>query len=590
MNDNVSPMRPEQPLCVLKFGSSVLADEGDYRTAAQEIYRHIRAGEKIVAVVSALHGETDQLLAQAARIGGDPADSFVARLVRIGELRSAALLGLALERMGVRTATLDPHEMGLAAEGPALDANLTRVDVSAVAERLACHDVIVVPGFIAAHAEHGVAALGRGGTDLSAVFLAGRLGSRRVRLLKDVDGVYHEDPARNPQAERYGTLGYDAAAAASQGLIQPKAIEAAKAEGIVMEVAAIAHHEATLIADLPARREVPRPFRRLKVALLGCGDVGAGLLSYLKERPDLFDLNPVLVRSPARHVGIFDHDFTATIDDATAGGVDLLIELIGGVEPAATIMCEALARGTHVVTANKAALAARHDALHAAARDGGGLLFHAAAVGGGAPILETIERLRGREVVAVEGVMNGTCNFLLSKLEEGWTFDAALARAQALGFAEADPAMDVDGGDAADKLSLIVRAAFGIGLAPERIARESLRLIAPEAARAALARGERLKQVGRCRRLADGAVTAEVRIAALPLDHPLAGARNEENRFRITTADGVVHDIYGKGAGRWPTSAAVFADVMDLQRRLAAAGSGTSQEIMAARPGGGART
>jgi homoserine dehydrogenase len=588
MDMNSSLDRAEQPLCVLKFGSSVLAGEGDYRTAAQEIYRHIRAGEKIVAVVSALHGETDQLLAQAARVGGDPADSFVARLVRIGELRSAALLGLALERMGVRAATLDPHEAGLRARGEALDADLIDLDVAAVEERLACHDVIVVPGFIATHPEHGVVTLGRGGTDLSAVFLAGRLGSRRVRLLKDVDGVYHEDPVKNPQAERYGTLGYDAAAAASTGLIQPKAIDAAKAENIVIEVAAIAHHEATVIGDLPARREVPRPFRRLKVALLGCGDVGAGVLSYLKERPDLFDLNPVLVRSPARHFGIFDHDFTASLDDALGGGVDLVIELIGGIEPAGAIMRDALARGTHVVTANKAALAARHEALQAASRAGGGLLFHAAAVGGGAPILETIDRLGGTPIAAVEGVMNGTCNFLLSKLEEGWTFDDALARAQALGFAEADPAMDVDGGDAADKLSLIVRAAFGTALPPEAIARESLRLISPGAAQAAVAQGQRLKQVGRCRRLSDGSLQTEVRIAALPHDHPLAGARNEENRFRITTANGAVHDVYGKGAGRWPTAAAVFADVMDLQRRLAGAGTDTLQEVMPLAPRAGA--
>lgn len=572
MGETISIDRPERRLCVLKFGSSVLADEGDYRTAAQEIYRHIRAGEKIIAVVSALHGETDQLLAQAGRVGGDPADSFVARLVRIGELRSAALLGLALERMGVRTAGLDPHEMGLKAEGTALDANLITLDEGAVEERLTCHDVIVVPGFIAEHPEHGVVTLGRGGTDLSAVFLAGRLGSKRVRLLKDVDGVYHEDPVKNPQAERYGSLGYDAAAEASSGLIQPKAIDAAKADGIVIEVAAIAHHDATVIGNLPARREVPRPFPRLKVALLGCGDVGAGVLSYLKERPDLFDLRPVLVRSPARHVGIFDHDFTASIDDAIGGGVDLMVELIGGIEPAATLMRNALQRGTHVVTANKAAVAANYDGLHAAARDGGASLFYAAAVGGGAPILETLERLRADGGAAmVEGVMNGTCNFLLSKLEEGWTFDDALARAQALGFAEADPAMDVDGGDAADKLSLIIRAAFGVALPPERIARDSLRPVTAADAQAALARGERLKQVGRCRRLPDGSVEASVRIEPLPIDHPLAGARNEENRFRVTTAEGRIHDVYGKGAGRWPTAAAVFADVMDLQRHLAAA-------------------
>src|ERR1700742_882235 len=105
----------DRKLCVLKFGSSVLETETDYRTAAQEVYRHVRDGEKIVAVVSALAGETDALIDQASRVGGEPSDQLVARLARVGELRSAALMALALQRIGVRAATLDPHEMGLMA-------------------------------------------------------------------------------------------------------------------------------------------------------------------------------------------------------------------------------------------------------------------------------------------------------------------------------------------------------------------------------------------------------------------------------------------------------------------------------------------
>ena len=168
--------------------------------------------------------------------------------------------------------------------------------------------------------------------------------------------------------------------------------------------------------------------------------------------------------------------------------------------------------------------------------------------------------------------MNGTANFLLGRLGEGWEFDAAIARAQALGFAEADPAADVDGHDAADKLSILVRRAFGVAQPPDRIARASLRGLAPGAAAAALARGRVLKQVGRCRVDPDGTLHAQVRIEALRVDDPLAGACDEENRFRIVDGAGRSHHVHGKGAGRWPTTAAVFADVMDLQRALAAAG------------------
>jgi homoserine dehydrogenase len=570
----VESLGGQRTLCVLKFGSSVLEREEDYRTVAQEVYRHIRDGEKIVAVVSALAGETDRLLAQALSVGGDPTPALVARLARTGELHSAALLALALARMGMRACTLDPHEMGLVAKGDPLDSNLDSLDAEAVHAKFVDHDVIVVPGFTAGHEEHGVVTLGRGGTDLSAVFFAARLGSKRVRLLKDVDGVYAEDPAKNPNAERYGALSYDMAAEASAGLIQPKAIDAAKVEGIAIEIAAIGHHEATVIAALPARKEVPIRFPKLRVALLGCGAVGAGVLSCLRQRPDLFEVNPVLVRNPAAHKKdeFADQAFTSNLDEALGGGIDLLVETIGGAEGPAGLMQDALRKGVHVVTANKAAVAKYYDELYAAAAEGGASLAYTSGVGGGTPILETIQRLRGEgAVVSVEGVMNGTANFLLGKLSEGWDFEDAVLKAQELGFAEADPATDVDGHDAADKLSILARDAFGATVLPKQIAKQSLSEVTPELAQAALARGEVLKQVGRCRLNEDGSVRAEVSIESLPASHPLAGAKNEENRFLVTDADGHVHAVYGKGAGRWPTTASVFADIMDLQRRLAAA-------------------
>ena len=177
------------------------------RTAAQEVYRHVRDGEKIVAVVSALAGETDFLLDQAALVGGDAPPALVARLARVGELHSAALMALALCRMGVRACTLDPARDGAGGRGrSARFRTCAALDADAVHAKFDDHDVVVVPGFTAGHAEHGVVTLGRGGTDLTAVFFAARLGSKRVRLIKDVDGVYAEDPAKNPRAERYGAL------------------------------------------------------------------------------------------------------------------------------------------------------------------------------------------------------------------------------------------------------------------------------------------------------------------------------------------------------------------------------------------------
>lgn len=562
-------------LCVLKFGSSVLGREEDYSAVALEIYRHVRDGEKVVAVVSALAGETDALLDQAERVGGSAPDALVARLARVGELQSAALLALALSRVGIAACTMDPDEMGLVAQGDALDSDLVDLDAQAVWAKLDRHDAVVVPGFTAAHAEHGVVTLGRGGTDLSAVFFAARLDAHRVRLIKDVDGVYAEDPAKNPEAERFSQLTYAEAAEASAGLIQPKAIHAAEVEDVLIEVAAMGSAEATTIAHLPARKGRPPRAEKLRVALLGCGAVGGGVLSYLHGWPDLFEVNPVLVRRPGKYEGL--GRFTAQLSEALAEKPDVVVELVGGADFPADLMRSVLRGGAQVVTANKAAVAKHYDSLHACAEAGGGSLRFSAAVGGGTPIIEALRRLSG-SVVAVEGVMNGTCNFLLSRLSEGWSFDEAVAKAQELGFAEADPSADVDSHDAADKLSILVREAFGVALAPERIVKQSLRSVTPEIAKAALAQGQVLKQVGRCRLLADGSLEAEVRLEPLDAAHPLAGAKNEENRFLVTGSDGKVHEIFGKGAGRWPTATAVFADVMDAQRALLGRGGAAPAE------------
>ena len=564
-------------LCVLKFGSSVLKREEDYPAVALEIYRHVRDGERVVAVVSALAGQTDALLDQAERVGGGAPDALVARLARVGELHSAALMALALNRVGVRACTLDPDEMGLRAEGDPLDSDLVELDVDAVRRKLDSHDVVVVPGFTAVHAEHGVVTLGRGGTDLSAVFFAARLDAHRVRLIKDVDGVYAADPARNPDAERFSQMSYAEAEAASSGLIQPKAIRAAEAEDVRIEIASLGSAEATTVAHLPARKARPPRPERLRVALLGCGAVGRGVLDYLLARPDLFEVNPVLVRRPGKYGRVTR--FTTQPSEALANRPDVVVELLGGADEPADLMRAALRHGAQVVTANKAALARHYDSLHACAEAGGGSLRYSASVGGGAPVLEMLRQLSG-SVVVVEGVMNGTCNYLLSRLGEGWAFEEAVAKAQELGYAEADPSADVDSHDAAAKLSILVREAFGVSLPPERIAKPSLRSVDPEAVRAALARGQVIKQVGRCRLLADGGLEAEVVLEALDLSHPLAGTQNEENRFLVTDADGMVHEVFGKGAGRWPTATAVFADVMDAQRALLGLSEPTAAEPM----------
>jgi homoserine dehydrogenase len=574
--DSLEPLRKAARLCVLKFGGSVLTNLSAYAEAAAETYRHIRSGEKTIVIVSALHGETDGLYDEAEKVGAGCSPEARARLVRLGEFRSAALMGLALERIGVRAAVVDPHEIGLYAEGDPLDADLCGLDVNRLAEKVEQADAVIVPGFTASHAEAGAAVLGRGGTDLTAVVFAAKSGAQRVRLIKDVDGVYTDDPAKNPNAGRYDRLDYAAALKASNGLIQDKAIRAAEADGVVLEVAAMGAAEATRVLPGPAVIGAARGRRRQRVALLGCGSVGSGVLDHVRQRRDLFAMNPVLVRHPEMRAGDRRANFTSQGAEALAGGPDLLVEMMGGADEPAALMADALEAGVHVVTANKAAVAKHFDKLHAAARRGGARFEYSAAVGGGAPMIETVRRLQPVGISAVEGVMNGTANFILSKLGQGEAFEDALNEAQRLGFAEADPSADVDGHDAADKLSILIREAFGVALPPERIAKQSLSEITPEMCASAAEEGKVYKQIARARRVAGGAVDAEISIEPVALSHPFAGARNEQNRALVTDSQGRVHAVYGKGAGRWPTAAAVFADMMDIQRASACDGAPAS--------------
>jgi homoserine dehydrogenase len=288
------------------------------------------------------------------------------------------------------------------------------------------------------------------------------------------------------------------------------------------------------------------------------------VFKHLKERDDLFEVGPVLVRHPERH----REDAIFVTDPAVALGFcpDIVIECIGGNDLAVDLMRAAMLRGAYVVSANKSALSARWDALSKAASSGNAMLYYSAAVGGGVPILETLDRLRG-QVVAIEGVMNGTCNYLLSRMGEGVGFEEALEEARELGFAEADASSDLDGHDAAFKLLILARHAFGASLAEGNVNRETLRSVTSEDVVRIERDGHRPKQVGRCS-LQDGEVRAEVRLEVVPPDHPFFGVTNEQNCFVVTLQSGEVIRLDGKGAGRWPTAAAVFSDVMDAQREL----------------------
>jgi homoserine dehydrogenase len=557
------------PRAVLKFGSSVLRSPADLPWAVQEIYAHVRRGERVVAVVSAFAGRTDALYA-AAREHGD-CERATAALVAGGELESTALLTLALERAGVPARLLEARAVSLATRGPVLDAEPAGVDVAPFEAALRAGRVVVFPGFCGVGEDGATTLLGRGGSDLTALFLAEHLDARCV-LVKDVDGLYERDPALpGPRPRRYARATWEEALRVGGKVVQPKTLHTARLAGRALEIRAIGASGYTRVGGELSCLEPAAAPRRLRVALLGLGTVGGGVYERLLGRPDLFEVVGAVVRDPARHAarGMPAALLATGVWSALAREPDVVVEALGGVDPAAEWLQAALLAGCRVVTANKAALAAHYDTFAPFLQGAAPRLRASAAVGGAVPMLETLARLAGEtRVVGLRGVVNGTCNYVLDRLAAGVALDAAVREAQSAGYAEPDPGFDLSGRDAAHKLSLLVRAldrtaaSFAVaGIDADTPAREA-------AARAA---GRRLKLVATWDERG-----ARVALEALAADDWLAGATAEENRLELQGADGRVERVHGRGAGRAPTATAVIADLLDFAadgERAAAAAS-----------------
>ena len=333
---------------------------------------------------------------------------------------------------------------------------------------------------------------------------------------------------------------------------------------IASAVAPISSTAVTIRTEEVAPQPEPAWPQKLRVALLGCGTVNSGVWERMEAEPDRFELVAVLVRDVTSRAGQPKaHLFVDSAEAVFAREPQIVVEAMGGLDPAQGLIKRALDSGADVATANKSVIAENPDFETSAALSARRLMY-SAAVGGGVPVLETIDRLRaeGVDFRSVRGVSNGTSNFILDAMAAGGAYDQAVLDAQTAGFAEADPSADVDGHDAAAKIRIIARRAFGVELAADMVPRTKLSDLGT------LPSGKIAKQVATCRRF-DGGVSAEVTLDLLDADDFLAGARAEENRFIIETKTGDEIRLDGKGAGRAPTAEAVFADMWDIARARA---------------------
>jgi homoserine dehydrogenase len=325
---------------------------------------------------------------------------------------------------------------------------------------------------------------------------------------------------------------------------------------------------AAAVVDLAA------PSRPLRVAIVGFGVVGRSVARLLGTR-NPGDAGVTLTHVFNRNIDRKRVDWvddsvawTEQIDDVLASNVDVMVEVIGGLEPAYQWVSAALERGISVVTANKVLIAHHGRALAELAALHGAELRFEASVAGGVPVINAIERgVAGDRLTRVAGILNGTCNYVLSEIASTrGSFQDAVARARELGFAEADPANDLNGSDAAAKLMVLAGVGFHLELRPEHVRRQSIAPITPTDFDYAARLGCTIRQVSFAERRGDSELDAFVGPALVPLDAPLARVFGASNMVVLTGEHGGDVTLSGRGAGGDPTAVAVVSDLLALGR------------------------
>jgi homoserine dehydrogenase len=341
-------------------------------------------------------------------------------------------------------------------------------------------------------------------------------------------------------------------------------------------------------------------YRNLRVAILGAGSVGAQVAALLLEHGDELasrvgaglELVGVAVRDPkAKRTTDIPKDLITTDARSLILGADIVVELMGGLEPAREYLELAMNSGADVITANKALLATHGPELFAIAEQVGAQLYYEAAVGGAIPIIRPLrDSLAGDRVHKILGIVNGTTNYILDRMDtEGDTLDEALAAATELGYAEADPTADIGGFDAAQKAAILASLAFHTTVPLETVHREGITEITHEQVVAARRAGYVIKLLAVCERLVDEAsgvegVSARVHPALVPLTHPLAAVHGANNAVFLEAEAAGSLMFYGAGAGGVQTASAVLGDVVSAARRHVIGGPGVAESTQGGLP------
>lgn len=503
---------------VLKFGSSVLMDLSSYQDVALEIYRWYREGYRIVAVVSAMGSTTDDLLAETRAEHRWADDAITANLLATGECVSAARLGLALDRFGMPSRVLEPGGLGLKTTGSVLDAKCERLETTQIHRALGRGQVAVVPGFVGQDESGNLTLLGRGGTDLSALFIAEALGADGCHLVKDVDGLYDLDPALHPdKAIQFEHANYRDVLALDEGIVQHKAVQFAQEKDRAFIVRALNRATGTRVysgaSQLLTQKVDTTP---LKLAVFGDSAPLKCFLEYVKRFPQHFHIVCACEDSGIhwRH--------TASVTSLWKVKPQILVDLGQSNEASQIISATALEQGLGLLSTNAPFLAGTGVEL--------GRLFHSqglpflvdAAVGGVLPVKETLGQLAGTgQVRVVEALLSWPAQFVLNRLLAGDSLEQASGKAGALGISQSELARAIEGQTSLHQFLICLNLGLDLGLLPSQIEVLSLNSFANQFGALGPDSDWQWRYLAQLN-LDPNAIEARIHVRRLDSNHPLA--------------------------------------------------------------------
>ena len=449
----------------------------------------------------------------------------------------------------------------------------------ALANRIDPDKRVVIPGFYGMGPNGEIKTFERGGSDITGSILANGMDASLYENWTDVNGVMTADPRKDPSAATIPFLCYDELLKITQDGAQVyhrDAINPAKKKNIPIQIKNTNQPEerGTLIMKKES----------IQIALLGFGTVVRGVEAILRENKEHIssriyertgkfvdiEVKRILVRDITKYPCVFSEqltlDFNDILDDPD---ISIVVELIGGDTVAKDYMISALKSNKHVVTANKAAIAASSGALEQLAKEQNLSFLFEAAVAGAIPVIRVInESLEANHILSIQGIVNGTTNYILSSMtNEQKNYSDALSDAQALGFAEADPTSDVEGFDSMYKLCILSKQAFGKYPQKENISRTGITSIRIEDIERATSEGSVIKLIGSAK-IVDGEPYVEVKPTPIPKNSALGSVDGAGNAILITCDNAGDIFLQGQGAGSRPTASAVISDIINLVKEI----------------------